>query len=129
MVTMCVYIIHLQEISAYEMKRLQNIERNNQELARLGLKAPVKKTAMTTKNQDQGEDQCSSDREALRISSIGKYTYQITPADLQKEQQAFQAGEGVNICVYIYIYIILYIMYVLCIIYLLINYVLCRKKN
>jgi len=33
---------------------------------------------------------------ALRTMSIGKYTYTITPGDLQLEQ-AFEAGEGVSI--------------------------------
>lgn len=28
---------------------------------------------------------------------IGKYTYSVTPADLEREQQAFEAGEGVCI--------------------------------
>lgn len=34
---------------------------------------------------------------ALRTVSIGKYTYTITPGDLQLEQQAFVAAEGVSI--------------------------------
>jgi len=38
-----------------------------------------------------------SDVETLPTSSVGKYCYQLTPADLQKEQQAFQAGKGVSI--------------------------------
>ena len=30
------------------------------------------------------------------VMKIGKYQYQVTPADLAKEQQAFMAGEGVS---------------------------------
>lgn len=31
-----------------------------------------------------------------RTATIGDYTYTVTPADLQREQQAFEAGEGVH---------------------------------
>lgn len=34
----------------------------------------------------------------LRTVSIGAYNYSITPDDLQKEQQAFEPGEGVSTC-------------------------------
>ena len=77
----------LQEISAYELKRLKNIERNRKELERLGL---------TTAKHVQAVPSVP-DVETLPTSSIGKYCYKLTPADLQKEQQAFQAGEGVII--------------------------------
>ena len=32
----------------------------------------------------------------LQTISIGAYSYTITPDDLQREQQAFEAGEGVR---------------------------------
>lgn len=30
-----------------------------------------------------------------QMKTIGKYSYCITPADLEQEQQAFEPGEGV----------------------------------
>ena len=38
----------------------------------------------------------SSSNSGVKLESGGKYRYQVTPADLTKEQQAFQPGEGVN---------------------------------
>ena len=38
----------------------------------------------------------SSSSTGVKVQSSGKYTYQVTPADLTKEQQAFQPGEGVG---------------------------------
>ena len=35
---------------------------------------------------------------SLRTVTIGSYKYTITPEDLQLEQQAFEAGEGVRTC-------------------------------
>ena len=34
--------------------------------------------------------------EGLRAVSVGSYSYAITPEDLQTEQEAFEAGEGVR---------------------------------
>ena len=34
----------------------------------------------------------------LRTVSVGAYSYTISPDDLQREQQAFEAGEGVRTC-------------------------------
>lgn len=34
--------------------------------------------------------------DGLRIVTCGKYTYTITTRDLQMEQEAFEAGEGVS---------------------------------
>ena len=39
----------------------------------------------------------------LLTNSIGKHSYQTTKVDLQREQQEFQAGEGVSVYIYIYI--------------------------
>lgn len=36
-----------------------------------------------------------SDATPTRSVTIGNYTYTVTPADPQREQQAFEAGEGV----------------------------------
>ena len=34
--------------------------------------------------------------DGLRTVTCGKYTYTITANDLQREQEAFEAGEGVS---------------------------------
>ena len=51
---------------------------------------PVKATCRSTTLTDHST--------GLRTVSIGAYSYSITPDDLQKEQQAFEPGEGVSTC-------------------------------
>ena len=38
----------------------------------------------------------SRELDGLRTVICGKYTYTITASDLQREQEAFEAGEGVS---------------------------------
>ena len=79
------------------MKRLKNIERNKKELERLGLvKASSKRMDDKVDGEETGQEFASSSG-ALPTRCIGKYSYQLTASDLQKEQQAFEAGEGVRI--------------------------------
>ena len=96
----------MKEVSAYELKRLANIERNKIELERLGLaKKSGRKTNDRVVNAEESNQEFagSSGPGALPTKSIGKYNYQLTSADLQKEQQAFETGEGVRINIYTYI--------------------------
>ena len=86
------------------MKRIRNIEQNRKELERLGLKAPAAKRIVDVEkdgkvdgvqaNQDRMESTDSTG--TLPTNSIGKYCYKLTPSDLKREQQAFEAGEGVH---------------------------------
>lgn len=74
------------------MKRLKSIESNNKELERLGLKALAKIPSDVSE-----PDQSSGSTGMLPTNCIEKYSYQLIPADLQKEQQAFKPGEEVSI--------------------------------
>ena len=106
---MCVHTFNLQEISPLEVRRLQNIERNNKELQRLGLKSPPSYQAVKASVKLNDTNQGSSGQHLL-TTSIGKYTYQITTVDLQREQQAFRTGEGVSSCIRICIVAIISII-------------------
>ena len=65
------------------------------------MKAPAKKMIDVAKDfeADQGTTESTdTSTRTLPTSSIGKYCYKLTPSDLKREQQAFEAGEGVSIC-------------------------------
>lgn len=73
---------------AYELRR--NIERNNTELERFGLKAP-KKVCCSSLDQDPKPvdpkpTDIKSNKGTLPTAFIGKYSYPLTLGDLQKEQ-------------------------------------------
>ena len=51
-------------------------------------------TLSTSEVQSDGRQ--SSESNGLRTISCGNYTYTIMASDLQREQDAFQTGEGVR---------------------------------
>ena len=75
-------------------------------MERLGLKAPAKRIVDVAKyvKPDRGSTE-STDTSigTLPTSSIGKYCYKLIPSDLKREQQVFEASEGVSIYIYIYV--------------------------
>ena len=100
----------------HEERRLKNIKENQQMLMSLGLKDVQVSYTMwrmvsvlllllmlvytqppAVKVILRGAGNVDSNT-GLQIVSIGAYSYTISPDDLQREQQAFEAGEGVRTC-------------------------------